>query len=399
MRLSVKLLLCLAARTRSCELSFSEAAFKSSLCAAAMQIASAGALSIAFQHPAITGNIRTVCSLLRTCKAWQAALQQSSAGHLSIHTTISPSLHKRLALSRLAGWLPKHSGLVGELAVGVVRFPVPDADECAAAEQILALSIQHAANRAAALEAASLLRLRSIFMRSLHSPALLQALPAAALTKLMLWYSREEWSAHLSLNSSNITQGLQRLTSLQELDLDSSEPLGSWTARTACLAAVGQLTQLTKLQLCCVAAGDDLSLLPCQLCDLKLRVRCSSSENHSGSSASVALGHLTALRKLQLFLLGNAGLGSSLPTGLTGLTLLGLRHDSDNFSSIQHVSLKPLQQLQQLWLRDAAVDVQQLQALSRVSALTSITFEHYNVLHEQPGASMAASASAESFES
>jgi anti-anti-sigma regulatory factor len=47
---------------------------------------------------------------------------------------------------------------------------------------------------------------------------------------------------------------------------------------------------------------------------------------------------------------------------------------------MQHVSLVPLQQLQQLWLCNAAVDVQQLQALSRLSALTSISVEHHNML-------------------
>jgi hypothetical protein len=252
--------------------------------------------------------------------------------------------------------------------------------ECAAAEQILALIIQHAAHRAAAPAAAPLLRLRSITINCLHSSALLQALPAAALTKLVLKYCRNDWPAHLSLNSSNITQGLQRLTSLQELHLQGSEQLGSWV-QNACLAAVGQLTQLTKLQMCCVAAGSDLSLLPHQLCNLQLQVCCSSSTNSSGSSTAVALGHLSALRQLVLYLYGEPGLGSSLPTGLTGLTVLGLQEDSDNFSTMQHISLVPLQQLQQLWLRDAAVDVQQLQALSRVSALTSITVEHHNMLH------------------
>jgi hypothetical protein len=297
------------------------AADKSSvdMCAAAMQVASAGALSIALQHPAITGNFRTVCSLLRTCKAWQAALQQCTAGHLSINTAFAPSLHKPLALSRFAVWLPKHSGLVGQLLLGRERNSKQTADEFAAAEQILALSIQHAANRAAAPEAAPLLRLRSITINFVCSPALLQALPAAALTKLVLSYSRNDWPAHLNLNSSNITQGLQRLTGLQELHLQCSEQCGNWV-QNACLAAVGQLTQLTKLQMCCVAAGSNLSLLLLQLCDLQLRVCCSSSTDSSGSSTAVALGHLSVLRQLELYLYGDPGLGSSLPTGLTGLT-------------------------------------------------------------------------------
>jgi hypothetical protein len=317
--------------------------------------------------------------LLRTCKAWQAALQQCSAGHLSINTAFAPSLHKPLALSRFAVWLPKHSGLVGQLVFGRERNFKQTADEFAAAEQILALSIQHAAHRAAAPEAAPLLRLRSITINFLCSPALLQALPAAALTKLVLSYSRNDWPAHLPLNSSNITQGLQRLIGLQELHLTCSEQQGSWV-QNACLAAVGQLTQLTKLQMCCVAAGSNLSLLPRQLCDLQLRVCCSSSTDHSSSSTAVALGHLSALRQLEMYLYGDPGLGSILPTGLTGLTVLGV-DDSDNYSSMQHISLVQLQQLQQLWLRNAAVDVPQLQALSRVSALTSISFEHHNMLH------------------
>jgi anti-anti-sigma regulatory factor len=341
-----------------------------------MQIASAGALSVAFQHPAITGDVKTVRNLLQTCKAWQAALQQCSAGHLNIKIVISPSTFTRQALAHFAGWLPKHSGLVGELYVFCRRINEPKyvfAIECAAAEQILALSIQHAANRAAAPEAAPLLRLRSSTIRDLYSPALLQALPAAALTKLVLRYSRKDWPAHLSLNSSHITQGLQRLTGLQELHLECSEQHGSWV-QDACLGAVGQLTQLTQLQMCCVAAGSDLSLLPRQICDLQLGVCCSSS------SMAVALGHLSALQQLELSLYGDVGLGSSLPTGLTGLTVLGFHEDSNDYSSTEHLSLEPLQQLQQLWLRDAAVDAQQLQALSRVSALTSISIEHHDML-------------------
>jgi hypothetical protein len=265
-----------------------------------MQIASAGALSIAFQHPAITGDVKTVRNLLQTCKAWQAALQQCSAGHLSIKIVMTPSTFTRQALSHFAGWLPKHSGLVGELYVFCRRINDPKyvfAIECAAAEQMLALSIQHAANKAAAPEAAPLLRLRSSTIRDLYSPALLLALPAAALTKLVLRYSREDWPAHLSLNSSHITQGLQRLTNLQELHLECSEKRGSWV-QDACLGAVGQLTQLTKLQMCCVAAGSNLSLLRRQLCDLQLLVCCSSS-------MAVALGHLSALQQLELSLYGD----------------------------------------------------------------------------------------------
>jgi hypothetical protein len=258
------------------------------------------------------------------------------------------------------------------------------ADECAAAEQILALGIQLAANRAAAPEAAPLLRLRSITITFLCSPALLQALPAAVLTKLVLRYSCSIGPGHLGLNSSNITQGLQRLTNLQELHLEASaaaSQLSGICAQNACLAAVGGLTQLTKLHLSWAAAGSDLWLLLRQLCDLQLRVCCSSTTDSIGGSTAVALGHLSALRQLQLHLRGDPGLGSSLPNGLTGLTVLGFCENSDNYSSMQHISLDALQQLQQLWLREAAVDTQQLQALSRLSALTSISIEHHNMLH------------------
>jgi hypothetical protein len=365
-------------------MSFCEAAFRRFLPCVLLQVASAGALSIAFEHPAITGNLRTVCSLLQTCKAWQAVLQQCSAGHLSINPMTCLSLHKLSGLSCFAAWLPKHSGLVGELHVCHLLGSMfrRTADECVAAEQILALSIQHAANRAAAPEAAPLLRLRSVTLTSLRSAALLQALPAAALTKLVVRYSQMDWAVHLSLNSCNVTQGLQRLTNVQELHLTASKQLGSWV-QDACLAAVGQLTQLTQLQMCCVAAGSNLSLLPHQLCNLELRVCCSSSITPSGSSTAVALGHLSALRQLELYVYGDPGLGSSLPTGLTGLTVAGVRdrEDSDSYSNLQHVSLIPLQQLQQLWLSNAAVDIQQLQSLATVSTLTHIAIRHENMLH------------------
>lgn len=345
------------------------------LFAAALHAPSIEALAIALQHPAITGDLRAVCSLLQTCKAWRAALQQCTAGHLSINVGTCPAIHQPKRLSRFAVWLTKHSGLVGGLNF-LHRHPAT-ADLCAAAEQVLALSVQHAATRVAAAGTAPLLRLRSVSLDFLYSPLLLQALPAAALTQLSVMELCQR-PAHLSLNSSSITACFRQLSNLQHLFADAERN----PVNNACLAAVGQLQLLTKLQVSRVGHGGDLSLLPGQLRQLHLEVCCSASEG-SNSSSTVDLAHLTALQQLNLLVQGDPGAGSSLPASLTGLTVCG--NSSSGGSSLRHFSFAPLQRLQQLQLCDA-MEVQQLQALSSLSALSSLALTYNNIRHASDAA-------------
>jgi hypothetical protein len=42
------------------------------------------ALQVLMQHSDISSNAKAVCSLLQTCRSWRGALQQCSAGNLSV---------------------------------------------------------------------------------------------------------------------------------------------------------------------------------------------------------------------------------------------------------------------------------------------------------------------------
>jgi hypothetical protein len=293
------------------------------------QATSYKALSAALQHPAVTSDITAVCSLLQTCKSWRSAVQQCSAGHLSINTGSITSLRNPGQLSCFAAWL-----------------------------------------------------------YFLERPKLLHALPAAALTRLELSHS-VTWRQDPTADSKVHIQGLVRLTNLQHLHCDFFDAEPAWL-RNGCLAAVGELPQLTKLYMRAVAPGSDFSLLPRQLQQLHVFIDfatddCSEEfdEQNSRCSTPLALGYLSALQQLDLT--GIAAAGSQLPTSLTGLTVCaavpGTSSNSSSSSSsiIQHLNLTDLRQLQRIELAQAWLGREKLQALSVLTALTHLALGYGDV--------------------
>jgi hypothetical protein len=180
------------------------------------------------------------------------------------------------------------------------------------------------------------------------------------LTRLDLQHS-SSWRSGLDLNSSSITAALAQLSGLRSLQLTGS-------VQNACIAAVGQLAHLTHLSIdrarLAAAGCCDLHLLPQQLQDLTFEM------DSEGGAVRGALGHITALRDLGLYMNRSAAAGSSLPTSLTALTL---RNDeaADTADSEQHWGILGLQQLQWLeagsWLQDPMV-------LMSLSTITTLTF-------------------------
>jgi hypothetical protein len=101
----------------------------------------------ALQHPAITGDFKTVCSLLQTCKSWRTTLQQCQAGHRNITmppgTTAASSIRRTQKIARFAAWLALHAGLVASINL---QEPTPGLQQqaayCDTAEQLLVFGLK-----------------------------------------------------------------------------------------------------------------------------------------------------------------------------------------------------------------------------------------------------------------
>jgi hypothetical protein len=319
-----------------------------------------------------------VRNLLQTCKklagsdAAVCSSRQPAYHHIcSKHE--EQQMRSMQKLAWLCSWIKQHAGLVGCISFeGAYRgwgCTEPGDAYCEAAEQLLALALQEAAAAAAAPPAAALIRtalqLRSCSITCAWSSALLLALPAS-LTHLDLMHSSGAWRSGVCLDSSSITAAVAQLSHLRSLHLVGE-------VGNACLAAVGQLAQLTALDISRVAVRAegadavrrDLHLLPQKLQSLVLTV------SSKGGPARVALGHLTALKKLAVRLPCSAATGSSLPSSLTALTLWLVEEDAAA-SSAQHLGLTALQQLQHLDARSGLKQPQLLKQLSKLAALTDI---------------------------
>jgi hypothetical protein len=225
----------------------------------------------------------------------------------------------------------------------------------------------------AAAAAPAALQLRSFSTDIIRSPALLRALPAAALTRLDLQHSGC-WRSDLDLNSSSITAALAQLGGLRSLSLVGS-------VGPACVAAVGQLAQLTHLNIDHVghhtAGSCNLQLLPLQLQELSLIVKI------EGSTPEVALAHITALRHLNLRLDCSAAAGSSLPNSLTALTL-AVDRKSDTADSLQRLGVLDLQQLRKLHVNSPLRQPELLTALSALTMLQLSYEDRLTAAHAAP---------------
>jgi hypothetical protein len=139
--------------------------------AATLQVTSFQALQAAIQHPLISSDTKTVCSLLQTCKSWRAAMQQCAGGnlHISIGSTMEVQCIKGLQkLALFCSWLQQHGALVS-----LMEFVGPfsgDAEErnayCDTAARLLVLSLQEARGHGATLQSAAAAGLAGMQLRS-----------------------------------------------------------------------------------------------------------------------------------------------------------------------------------------------------------------------------------------
>jgi hypothetical protein len=331
-------------------------------------------LHAALQHRYISEDEETVCSLLQTCKTWRSAVQQCAAGNLHIYIGSNYANQHLRSMQKLAlfcSWLKQHAGLVGSIAFTGVSMSEASTEAgaayCDAAEQLLALSLQEAAAVPAAptgvAQMRTALQLQGCSIHCVRSSALLLALPAS-LQHLHLQHSKA-WRSGLCFDSSSVTAALARLSQLRSLALVGE--VGS-----ACLAAVGQLGHLTELGISNMhvradagAAGRcDMHLLPQQLQSLEVTV-----SSDGVSPAAVALGHVTALKSLDLTLQCSAAPGSSLPSSLTALAM-SLEEQAATAGSAQYLGMTALQQLQRL----EAIGLQEPQVLEQLSTLAALTY-------------------------
>jgi hypothetical protein len=283
-------------------------------------------------------------------------------------------------LALFSSWLRKHAELVGSIAFTGVNMERASTEAgaayCDAAEQLLALSLQEAAAAEPAARMRSALQLHSCSITCVRSPALLLALPPSLCHQLLLQHN-SSWSSGLCLESSSITAAVVRLSQLRSLTLHGD-------VGNACLAAVGQLAHLTQLIVGTFYgrgdSGCDLRLLPQQLQSMVATV-----SSGFGSAAAVALGHVTALKDLDITFQGcSAAPGSSLPTSLTALSAW-LEQEDETTNSGQYLGLTALQHLQRLQscgLEQAEL----LKQLSTLAALTSVELNYVDAWSAQRAA-------------
>jgi hypothetical protein len=218
-----------------------------------------------------------------------------TAGNLRIRIGSRRAHQQMKSMQKLAlfcRWLKQHAGVVGSISfegTDMEWIYTAGGDEYNdAAEQLLALGLQEAA-AAAAAPMRTALQPRSCSISCIRSEALLLALPASV-THLNLTHSGA-WRSGMCFGSSGITAAVAQLSQLRSLILEGE-------VGNACLAAVGQLAHLTRLEVNTVHVGADgiatgrcdLHLLPQQLQSLEVTVS-SKGGPATQSAAKVALQH------------------------------------------------------------------------------------------------------------
>jgi hypothetical protein len=300
-------------------------------------------------------------------------MQQCAAGNLRIYigSLLGPRGPCGMSTQRealLCSWLKHHAGLVGSISFFGAQMGDLSCESLGAyydeADKLLALGLQDAAGAAASTPAAAAtaathakLQLRSFDTGCVRSTALLRALPAASHLDLQRTWA---WGSGLRFDHSSISAALGQLSNLRSLTLEGE-------VGNACLAAVGQLAQLTQLTVNKVVAAD--------------------SEDFD-AVVTVALGHLTALKVLKLSAWCNVAAGSALPTSLTALTVAVSDYADEIGSSMQHLGLTALQQLQRLQARGGIWQPQLMKQLSTLAALTHIEQNYMSAgiaVHAAPG--------------
>jgi hypothetical protein len=320
-------------------------------------------LQIMVQHVTdlSTGDVAGLLQLSSTCRK---ALQQA-VGCLKIR------LYSLEATTGFAAWLPKHAGLLQELALFTVRpdrAPASASAEVragwAAAEQLMVFALQISSTPpgvpAAApggpqlpSQPAPLLRLRSFASSYVHSPAALHSLASCShLTELQLFCVPQEGF------TSAFCGAIGQLRSLRKLWCSAATAPGTpFRYPHSFAAAVGQLTQLEDLTAGNLLALADLSKLPASLTKAYWDV-----EPTDSTPANFNISHLSRLHSLDLSTGGHISAQSKLPDSLTALTLMGTAD-----------AVPGLGQLQLLDLRNPAACLPLLQRLPELPKLQKVS--------------------------
>lgn len=209
----------------------------------------------------------------------------------------------------LADWLANHPQLVSSLVACSKEWtgtvPAGVAASLQPAQQVWELAI-----RTAAAEGAAQFCLSSYASGIPPTARLLGALPAATLTKLQLYVDSSSWYRRLG-----------HLTSLQQLTLDMGLMTTDHPATDGCLCQIGQLWQLTELELLKVPVNCDLRQLPVQLQQIELGYQTAGAQHGNPPLATVVdLQHLVCLQHMKL-VADELAAGSSLPPKLISLQL------------------------------------------------------------------------------
>jgi hypothetical protein len=252
--------------------------------------------SLVLQHAQDLSTARDICSLLQVSTAVRRAVQQSR-GHCSI--TLSTQAHPLGWLSGFSTWLPAHCGLVSDLELNHSALSAAGTADIAAAALQLAFRVcveQAAQPRqpltvAAAVDSSVLqdaapppLRLSCFSAGALASPAVLRLLAALGLRELKLQLQPEEVT-------SALCSALSQMHSVQQMEVD----LQPGVQLPLCLAAaVGQLSQLTRLQVTSVVGSGTMQALPASLEDLCLTMEIVHQDE------VLDFSHLTALSRLDI---------------------------------------------------------------------------------------------------
>jgi hypothetical protein len=209
-------------------------------------------------------------------------VQQCGACNTGITLDLKVPLPK---LNSFALWLPKHAALVNSITAkmiceqGDAQPPDSHIDE---AQRVLHQALQLAGTAAAAPPTAAMLSAAAVaasvneytptqqqkqqglrlasFSSDLPSAELLAALPAHSLTHLEVYHGC--YRTRSDKDNSSIAAALARLSSLQHLELTTSEN----GIPVSALEGVAQLSRLTALELYCTVAGQALTALELYCC-------------------------------------------------------------------------------------------------------------------------------------
>jgi hypothetical protein len=294
-----------------------------------------------------------------------------------------------------AKWLPAHANLVNWINLDLDSTWRNGPEDSVAAHSVIdamiGLSLRQATAAANSSSTAAAypyrerqqqqrpqFALQSFCSRVRHSVEVLSALPAATLTSLTCsfpWTDNENETVELSQFQQC---GLADLTNLRHLNLDSH------FVGEECLSAIGELDQLTELEIDQISMClNDLRYLPASLEQLHLPavyvdVRVEDAGDAEDTDAAPAmqqldLRHLTRLTQLRLELYDSSTpLREMRINGQLPQQLLELHASAEGCAVVPLLGITALEQLQQLEVDNSCDSEEGLVALNGLTTLTNI---------------------------